>query len=207
MAEAEYKQILGRYLPPAAIDPIYDYMQRHRVQLRISPDRQSKLGDYRCPHSAHNYHEISVNGNLNPYHFLMVLLHEMGHLNTYIHHGIGVAPHGHEWQEQYRQLLAAYRSFFPPDVVPLLDKYIKRIPLSRTYGRKMEEQLHHYDPGYAPASHPILDKLQPGTCFRLARRPEKRFRAIEKRRTRWLCEELPSGRQFLVQGSAEVVVV
>lgn len=207
MSELEDKQILRRYLPAAAIDCVYDFMQRYRVRFHITRERRSKLGDYRWPQVGHPGHEISVNGNLNPYMFLLVLLHEMGHLNTYVRYGNAVQPHGHEWQGEYRLLLASFAECFPSEVRPVLKQYIRSVPLSRSAGRRLEEQLHHYDQGYAPSANPTLDQLAPGTCFRLAKQPERQFRALERRRTRWICEELASGRQFLVQGAAEVEVI
>lgn len=207
MSETEYKQILGRYLPPEAVGPVYDFMQQHRVYLHITRERRSKLGDYRWPQPRHPGHEISVNGNLNPYLFLLVLLHEMGHLGTYVRHGSAVQPHGHEWQEEYRRLLAAFAGCFPADALPLLNAYTSRVPLCRAAGRRLEELLRRYDAGYAPSHNPTLDQLAPGTHFRLLRQPERQFRALERRRTRWLCEELSSGSKFLVHGSAEVEVL
>lgn len=207
MAEAEYKQILGRYMPPAAVAPVYDFMQQHRVQFHITRERRSKLGDYRWPQASHPGHEISVNGNLNQYLFLLVLLHEMGHLNTYVRYGNGVQPHGHEWQEEYRLLLASFAECFPSEVRPVLKQYIQHIPLNRALGRQLEVVLHHYDPDYTSTPNPTLDQLAPGACFRLVQKPQLQLRALERRRTRWVCEELTSGLRYLVSGSAEVEVI
>ena len=122
MSPEEYKAILAKYMPAVAVDSVYDFMSRHNVHLHITRKRTSKLGDYRWPQSRHNYHEISVNGDMNPYHFLMVLLHEMAHLNTYQRYGSDIQPHGHEWQEHYRRLLMTYsrEGHFPEAVRPLL---------------------------------------------------------------------------------------
>lgn len=86
MLPEEYKAILAKYMPAAAVEPIYDFMEQYHVHLHITRKRTSKLGDYRWPQRGHNYQEISVNGDMNPYQFLMVLLHEMAHLNTHQRH-------------------------------------------------------------------------------------------------------------------------
>lgn len=204
-AVAQYKATIGRYLPPQTVDSVFEFMNSHAVRFHITRDRQSKLGDYRWPQPHHPGHEISVNGTLNPYMFLMVLLHEMAHLLTRLRHGDGAQPHGHEWQEEYRQLLTAYASAFPNEVQPLLKRYTRRIPLSRPLLQQIEHQLATYDKGYDASADVILNDLEAGTLFALKRQPERLFRCQEKRRTRWLCVEVATGRPFLVSGNAPVV--
>ena len=206
MSPEEYKAILAKYMPAVAVDSVYDFMSRHNVHLHITRKRTSKLGDYRWPQSRHNYHGISVNGDMNPYHFLMVLVHEMAHLNTYQRYGSDIQPHGHEWQEEYRQLLHQYLPCFPDDITVLLTRYIARIPLSRTVEKQIDAQLRHYDPNYTPSDDLTLDHLPPGTAFRIASKPQKPFRSLEKRRTRWVCLGLDDNKKYLVSGSARVIV-
>ena len=203
----QYKRTLGHYLPAAAVGPVFDFIQQYKVHLHITRQRHSKLGDYRWPQPRHPYHEISVNGNLGPYFFLWVLLHEMAHLNTHLRYGNDVQPHGHEWQEEYRRLIVLYHDVFPTEVSALLNSYCSRIPLSRPIGTQIEALLHHYDPDYNPASDLTLNQLAPGTSFSLVAKPSLRFRAIEKRRTRWICLNLDDGRQYLVSGTAQVMVI
>ena len=205
--EEQYRRILSNHLPAAAVDWVYAYVDRHRVHFRITRERQSKLGDYRWPQPTHPGHEISVNGDLNPFFFLWVFLHEAAHLETHLKYPGGVPPHGHEWQEEYRQLLRQHAAAFPADLQPLLARYTRRVPLPHPVQREIEAALRRHDPGYDPATAaPHLDSLQPGAHFALKRRPELLFQALERRRTRWLCRELRSGRQYLVNGSAEVIV-
>jgi hypothetical protein len=203
-AEEKYRAILGNHLPAGAVDRVYDYLFRHKVHFHITLERRTKLGDYRRPSPERNFHEISVNGNLNPYFFLLVFLHEAAHLETCVKYRTA-QPHGHEWQEEYRQLLIANADLFPADLQPLLKKYTRRIPLSHPVAKQMETLLHHYDADYDPDDRPLtLDALRPGDRFTLKQRPEQQFEALERRRTRWLCREIPSGRQYLVAGSAQI---
>jgi hypothetical protein len=143
---------------------------------------------------------------MNPYQFLMVLLHEMAHLNTHQRHGNDIQPHGHEWQEQYRQLLQQYLPCFPDDIATLIAQYTAHIPLSRTIEKQIDAQLRHYDPDYTPTDDLTLNQLAPGTAFRIVDKPQKLFRALEKRRTRWICLGLDDNRQYLVSGTARVTV-
>ena len=200
----QYKLHLSRYLPAEAVEPIYDILNTHAVHLHITRERHSKLGDYRWPQPRHPNHEISVNGNQGPYMFLAVLLHEIAHLDTRLQHQGRVAPHGHEWQQNYARRLQQFRLSFPPESLPLLDRYTSRIPLHRRTGEEFEQTLKRYNPDYSPTL--LLDDLPPGSLFRIATQPSILFRSIERRRTRWLCLNTANGRQYLVRASAPVTI-
>ena len=201
-----YKRSLAKYLPAAAVDSVFNYLAQHSVHLHITRERYSKLGDYRWPRQGHPFHEISVNGNLNPYHFLLVLLHEMAHLDTWLQYKNSIQPHAHEWQANYARLINLYLPLFPTDVSVLLQRYTACIPLSRTIEKQIDAQLRHYNPDYTPSQDITLNDLTPGTRFLIASRPDHHFVAAEKRRTRWICRCLEDGRQYLVSGTAQVVV-
>lgn len=202
-AVAHLHEVLSRYVPTLAVDRLADYIVKRGVHLRITTQRRSKFGDYRWPQRDHRYHAISVNGNLHPYFFLMVLLHEMGHLETFLAYGNGVKPHGHEWQGQYRRLLIEYGDCFPDEVQPLLSRYVAQIPLHGPSGKQLDKMLQHYGEPETPLV--TVDDLMPGDKFRLAERPQILFVAVERRRTRWICIDTASGRRFSVRGTAEVL--
>ena len=204
--EERYRRILSNHLPAQAVDWVYDYLNRYRVHFHITRGRRSKLGDYRWPQEHHEGHEISINGDLNPYLFLWVFLHEAAHLETHLRHP-QVSPHGHEWQEEYRSLLAAHAALFPAEVQPTLARLTRRIPLSRTLLRQVEQTLRRYDPDYRPEEHTLLDQLPAGSRFRLKAQPDLLLESLERRRTRWLCRDTASGRQYTVAATAEVIPV
>lgn len=202
--EERYRAILRNHLPLEAVDWTYAYLDRYKVHFHITRGRRSKLGDYRWPQREHTFHEISVNGDLNPYLFLWVLLHEAAHLETHLKYS-NVAAHGHEWQGEYARLLAEHAVWFPTEVQPLVARYASRVPLYRPLLRQIEELLHRYDKDYVEGSVVHLDELPAGSRFRLKSRPERLFVSLEKRRTRWLCREVSTGRQYTVAGRAEVL--
>ena len=200
----QYKQVLARHLPAGAVEGIYGILDAHAVHLHITRERTSKLGDYRWPQRNHPHHEISINGDLNPYMFLSVLLHEMAHLDIWLQCGTKVSPHGHEWQMQYATLLLQYHDCFPKESWPSLYRYIRQIPLNRQAGKEFEQVLRRHDPDYNPADDLHLDDLPAGSLFVIARQPQYTFRSLEKRRTRWICERLDDHKKYLVAGSAKV---
>lgn len=202
--EERYRAILRNHLPLEAVDWTYAYLDRYKVHFHITRGRRSKLGDYRWPQSGHEFHEISVNGDLNKYLFLWVFLHEAAHLETHVKYA-DVAPHGHEWQGEYARLLAEHAVWFPPEVQPLVARYASRVPLYRPLLRQIEELLHRYDKDYVEGAVVHLDDLSVGSRFRLKNKPEFVFESLEHRRTRWLCREVDTGRQYTVAGRAEVL--
>lgn len=203
MTNAErYRAILSHHLPAQAVDWVYAFLDRHRVHFHVSRGRRSKLGDYRRPYPGHQYHEMSVNGDLNPNLFLLVFVHEAAHLLTHLQSPLA-QPHGHEWQSTYAALLRSCAHMFPPEVQPMLATYTSRLPLSTALGRRIEAALRHYGEAAPPAT--TLDDLEPGTLFRLKDKPSMLMRAEQRRRTRWLCTDMGSGRPYSVAGAAEVV--
>lgn len=203
--EEQYREVLRRHLNDDAVDWVYNYFTRNDIFFHITRKRSTKLGDYRWPQKDRKYHQISVNGDLNPYMFLWVFMHEAAHFETYQRYSTRVMPHGHEWQAEFANLLRKNVDLFPPEVRDSIIHYTSRVPLYRATGRHIEELLRRQDKGYSSDAVLHLDNLTAGSLFRLKNRPEMLFRAIERRRTRWLCTEVNSGRQYVVQGTSEVI--
>lgn len=205
MTLQEYKEILMRYLPNESVDSVMNFLNTYEVRLKIASTRSSKLGDYRPPQRGQQYHAISVNGDLNRYMLLLVLLHEMGHLMAHVRYGRGIMPHGLEWQREYASLLVSYAQLgaFPQESLPLLKEYTSKLPLRNSVGVALEKELHKFD------SHPqmTLDQLKVGDCFYLVSRPERHFQILNKRRTRWQCIELGTNVNYLVSGNSPVVKI
>ena len=205
--EEEYRTILRRHLNDDAVDWVYDYFTRNNIFLHITRQRTSKLGDYSWPQRGRKYHRITVNGDLNPYMFLWVFLHEAAHYETRLKYNGSVQPHGHEWQAAYARLLRECIALFPPETHDSIARYASRVPLARATGQGIEELLRHYDKDYSPESVTRLDDLPAGSLFRLKRSPDILFRSDERRRTRWLCTDTATGRRYTVPATAEVISI
>src|SRR5215207_382380 len=108
---------LQSYLPPNTYEAVLGYLHQYKVHLTVARERKSILGDYR--HRTHGKnHRISVNGNLNKYAFLITLIHEIAHLQTFEQYGNKVAAHGREWKSVFGQMLAQFLqgNTFPHDI-------------------------------------------------------------------------------------------
>lgn len=185
---------LQRYLPEGSYHLVLEYLNRYRVQLTISRERQTLLGNYQRK-AGQNNHLISVNGNLNPYSFLITLVHELAHLLAFEHHGHRIEPHGREWQQLYAQLLSEFISgnIFPADITEVLRRSIKRPAASTCAETHLTRVLAKYD-AHADGLY-FVEELQEGQIFEI--KGGRKFRRGEKRRTRFFCTEIPSGKIFL----------
>ncbi|MGB3617224.1 MAG: SprT-like domain-containing protein [Catalinimonas sp.] len=161
--------------------------------LRITPPRRTKLGDYRWD-SSHRRHRITVNQDLNPYHFLLTFLHELAHLHVRQRYGGRVAPHGPEWRRTFRELVEPLlkRDVFPKNLRDVVSDELARPRASAHAAPELVRALRVYDPATPGAPLPDLDSLPDGTRFRHRGRELVRLRA---RRTRVLTYE-PAARRY-----------
>jgi len=137
---------LKQYLPQGCFEEVSHYLLHYKVQLTITRERKSVLGDYRNSFADKN-HRISVNGNLNPYSFLITLLHELAHLFTYERFGHRVQAHGPEWKNEYSKVLAQFllKKVFPPDIHKTLLKTLQNPAASSCADTSLLRVLHQYD--------------------------------------------------------------
>lgn len=194
---------LQDFLPPGTGPAVLDYLHRYRVHLTITKARKSILGDYR--HRTHqDNHRISVNGNLNPYAFLVTLLHEIAHLLTFEQFGPRVAAHGTEWKRVFGGLLQQFlqQHTFPPDIEQELQHSLRNPAASSCAEESLLRVLRRYDP--AKEDHRLVEEIPAGHCFRT---PDGRvFQKGEKLRKRYRCTEVATGRVYLFSGVYEVKV-
>ena len=189
-------EVLKTFLPENTYEEIIPYFREHTIYLSITRQRKTILGDYRRPSTDKPYHQISVNGNLHPYSFLITLLHELAHMFTYLRYKEQVLPHGQEWKHQFQQMLRPYlgRNFFPADIEKAIVNYLKNPKASTCTDIGLYKALHQYssakDKGWC-----LVGDLPLGAIFKTAE--AKSYQIIAKRRTRYQCEEIKTGKMYL----------
>jgi SprT protein len=191
---------LQSFLPPGALPWVLPYLEKYQVHLTITRERKSVLGDYRHALPGKN-HRISVNGNLNPYAFLITLIHELAHLICFQQFAHRVAPHGAEWKHIYRLLLSEFlgKQLFPDPVEHALMQSLHNLPVSSCGDVKLARVLQQYD--VLPADSVRVEELKDGAIFKLEKRY---FRREEKLRKRIRCTDCKSGRGYLFSPVASV---
>jgi hypothetical protein len=192
---------LSRYLPIGFIDMVVDLMAKNPVRFQITNPRSTKLGDYRPPAPSKKLHRISVNGNLNPYHFLVTTLHEFAHLHTFVAFGNSVKPHGEEWKHAFRTLLwpAIQTGLLPKDIENALMISLSNTKASSCSDIQLFRVLKKYDTKEATIK--TIEEIPKNTTFVLQGRT---FIKGELRRTRYLCTCCLTKRQYLIHALATI---
>lgn len=198
------KEILAEYLPEAMIDPVFAWVVRHKIYLKITRSRTSKLGDYRPPGKKQAYHRITINHDLNPYAFFITFVHELAHLLTHKQYGTMVQVHGKEWKANYRKLMKPFleRNVFPPDLQRTVYQHLRNIKASTHADVELTRTLMLFDGGKRET---LIEDLHPGDRFLF--RNNQEFQVVEKLRKRYKCIELSSKRIFLFQPLTAVKMV
>ncbi|HMR93794.1 MAG TPA: SprT-like domain-containing protein, partial [Chitinophagaceae bacterium] len=164
-------------------------------------ERKTILGDYRHRTGRDN-HRISVNGNLNPYAFLVTLLHELAHLLAFEQYGNRIASHGVEWKQVYAGLLKQFleQQLFPPDIQQEIVSSLKNPAASSCAEEGLMRVLRRYDKKAAIL--PLVEELPEGTLFRTG--DGRVFQKMEKMRKRFKCIEIKTGKVYLFSPVYEV---
>ncbi|MCD6062568.1 MAG: hypothetical protein K0R82_479 [Flavipsychrobacter sp.] len=193
--------LLENFLPPHTFEMVAPYFKQHTIHLTLTHERRTVLGDYRNPTRDFPYHQISVNINLNPYSFLITLLHELAHMLTYNHFKNTVSPHGKEWKTQFRHVLFPYvgKKIFPKDIEAALVAYMHNPAASTCSDARLFKALYQYDE--RKPSHKLVDDLEVGQWFEADGRV---FEKLEQLRTRCRCRCLTTKKVYFFQGIIEV---
>lgn len=191
---------LLEYVPEESIPYLIELLFSQRVHFKVTKPRSTKHGDFRPEHKG-KPHRITVNGNLNPYAFLITTIHEFAHLTTHVNHGFHVRAHGKEWKSEFKRLLTPIldRDMLPDDIEEALKKSLHNLKASTCTDKNLYRALKRYD--NSTDNSVLLEQLNDHDYFRLGKRI---FRRGELQRTRFMCEEVKSRRKFLVSGLAEV---
>lgn len=191
---------LKAFLPAGFESMVADLIFNEPVSFKIVKPRNTKLGDFRAGLNGEK-HQITVNGNLNKYSFLITTLHEFAHLITYLKFGHRIKPHGEEWKQEYRNLLvpAIDTKLLPSDIVRALVNSLVNTKASSCSDIGLMRVLKNYDEGKQDIV--FLESLPNNSIFVLQ---GKKFIKGELRKKRYLCEELSTKKKYLVHLLSEV---
>lgn len=193
---------LKNFIPIAAFDQVSQLLLHDNLVVKIKKERKTRHGDYR--RLPNGKHQITINSNLNVYRFLITLIHEIAHFEAYKTYGKMIKPHGLEWKSVFQHLMLPFirPQIFPNDVLPLVAKHFKNPKASSDSDPVLSLKLKQYD---APNGKTFIFEVPEGSTFRLYN--GKLFRKGIKRRTRFECTELASGRLYVFNPNAEVELI
>jgi hypothetical protein len=197
---------LSQFLPPNTFEPVAAYLQQYKVQLTITRERKTILGNYRNANALHDRkHRISVNGNLNTYSFLITLLHELAHLLTFDKYGNRVQSHGKEWKKFYGDLLAQFikNKVFPADIEKELISTLHNPGASSCSEDGLMRVLRNYDE--KEEGHVLIEEIPAHGLFKT--KDGRTFKKGEKLRKRYRCQEVGTTKVYLFSPVYEVELV
>ncbi|MCG9794024.1 SprT-like domain-containing protein [Flavobacterium algicola] len=197
------EETLSKYIPDFAVKPVFELIVTHGVHLKIVNERATRHGDYRKALSGK--HEITVNGSLNPFRFLITLIHEIAHLVAFEKFGRNIKPHGNEWKHTFQQLMVPYirPEIFPKQLLPLLARHFRNPSASSDTDTTLSLALKQFDKQKDNVNY--VFEIPYGTVFRI--KNGKVFKKIAVRTKRFECIEISSGKTYLFNPNAEVEII
>lgn len=191
--------LLEKHLPPVAIPYCFQLWQQHPFDFRLRKKRISKVGDF-------TFHpgktpRITINHDSHPYLFLLTYVHEVAHLVVHEKHGFKLEAHGAVWKESFRSLMSPLLndSVFPAELLHVLKEHMIDPKASSFSDTKLTQELRKYDEKQRAVV--LLSDIPEGSTFGLHGRW---FTKGKLRRTRVLCRELKTRRNFLVPADAPI---
>ena len=192
-------EVLSKYIPDAAVDPVFQLIKANNVHLKIVNERVTRHGDYRK--TADGRHQITVNASLNKYRFLITLVHEIAHLEAFEKYGRFIKPHGAEWKRTFQLLMLPFLrpEVFPTQLLPLLAQHFKNPRASSDTDTKLSLALKQFDP---ENDKNYIFEIPFGGHFRLYN--GRIFKRGNQRVKRFECLEVSTGKIYLFNPNAEV---
>ena len=193
---------LKEYIPESAILRISELLEHDNLTVKIKKERKTRHGDYRkLPNGKH---QITINSNLNQYRFLITLIHEIAHFETYHKYGRFIKPHGKEWKRTFQYLMLPFinPNIFPSELLPLLAKHFKNPKASSDTDTHLALALKQFD---EPNNKTLVFEIPLGQTFKLYN--GRVFKKGKKRIKRYECLEISSGKLYLFNPNAEVEVI
>ncbi len=192
--------ILTKYIPPQTVESVAEQIIQRNVQLVVTRARTSKFGDYSNPR-RYGFHKITINHNLNPFRFLITLLHEIAHLDTWNEYRNTVSSHGSEWKENFQKLAIPFvdGGVFPTELAEVLRGHLRNPTYSSCVDHDLERALKHFD---TDKSTKLLEQLPSAAVFKM--RNGIVLRKGRLLRKRFICHTLDYKIAYRVNALVEV---
>lgn len=193
--QKKYKDILARFFPSKTLENVVEIITEHKIYLKFTRERKSKLGDYRPPSNRYPGHRISLNGNLDQWFLYLVFIHEFAHLLVWKKYKNHVSAHGKQWKQEFSALLQRdlYRQIFPENLQPLIAYYALNVTASFASYPQLWKALSQ-SATQKPGMYTVED-LEENTIFVASN--GKMFKKGYKLRTRYRCFCLNNKREYL----------
>lgn len=186
--------ILEKFLPENALPFLKEWFGNYNCHLKITRNRNSKLGDYRK--MPDNSHQITINGTLEPQLFFFVLTHELAHLIAFEKYGRRISPHGQEWKQTFREMLLESLEVYQEDLKLIIKKFSKSPKANFMASPELVKYFHKEEDGFY-----YIENLEIGERFTFRK---ETYIIKEKIKKRYLCKNLSNGKQYLFKSVSKV---
>lgn len=200
MNSEKVRHILLQHVPPTACGYCVSLWENSPFDLKLTGTRQSKVGDFTSRKST-GRPRITINRDLNPYLFAITYVHEVAHHCVHLRFGNRIDPHGDEWKNVFKQLMRPLleNDTFPSEILHILARHMENPKASSFADAELTRVLRSFD--INADRYTALSDIPEGSIFHFQGRY---FKKGKLKRTRILCREVKSKRNFLVP--AEVLV-
>lgn len=205
-------EIFRGFIPEDGMDMLIVCLQGHCLDCGITRKRSTKTGDFR-PSRNGLPPRITVNGDLNPYSFLLTLIHEVAHYfvfreteraNILLIRKHRPRPHGKEWKKRFTDLMQPFISMniFPEEIEKALVSYFEDPKASASADTRLQRLLQAYDP---PGEHIRISEITEGVLFMTG--SGRIFLKMDRLRKRYRCMCIKSRRMYLFSPEAMILPV
>lgn len=200
MNPEKLRNLLFEHVPAPAFEYCVALWHSSPFELKLAGNRQSKVGDFTSQKDI-DHPRITLNRDLNPYLFVITYVHEVAHLVVHQRFGNRAEPHGMEWKNTFKHLLSPLleNDTFPAEILHVLLPHMQNPKASSFADAELTRVLRSFDKN--AALYTALSDIPEGSIFSFQGRY---FRKGKLKRTRILCREIKSRRNYLVP--AEVLV-
>lgn len=200
--EEAFRKGFALHIPEDALEYVMGLWREHPFNFTVAGSRKTCLGNYMYKNGRHF---ISVNGDSNPYSFLITLIHEIAHQRVRVSQKLfrrAPAPHGTEWKFHFKTLMAPLLNLhiFPEDILGVLIPHMQNPAASSTKDPALVRVLSRYSPEKFVKGVYLAD-VADGKIFNFNGRQYKR---IQNRRTRILVECVNTRKRYTIPGIAMV---
>ena len=187
-------------IPKASHELIKKLIDSENLTIKVVKTRKTKHGDFRS--QKNRKFQITLNQIDNKYRFLITLVHELAHFKVFQSFGNSVNPHGTEWKKTYKFLMLPFLNnlIFPEDVLRHLALHMINPPATTDSDLNLVIALQKHD--LVDDKKMFLFEIPEKSIF--IHNSSKLFVKLYKRRKRYICKELSSGKKYLFSPVARI---
>ena len=187
-------------IPKASHELIKKLIDSENLTIKVVKTRKTKHGDFRS--LKNRKFQITLNKIDNKYRFLITLVHELAHFKVFQSFGNSVNPHGTEWKKTYKFLMLPFLNnlIFPEDVLRYLALHMINPPATTDSDLNLVVALQKHD--LIDDKKMFLFEIPEKSIF--IHNSSKLFVKLNKRRKRYICKELSSGKKYLFSPVARI---